>query len=569
MDPFSQPNQNAVDAQSLLNCGLLAVNSKTKMFEPMLAEAMPLVSHQGDSLTGLTYRLRPVARWDDGHFVTAADVAFTLKMLYCAGVPNEQFRIQTYFIADIKTDALDPRRFTLLCQGQAPSYVNASGDFPIICESVLDPKGELRSFSLREVRGAASVIRKTQLAPIWTRLAKNYAEWTPGQNSQKRIGCGPYLLKRWGKDQSVLLVRKKHWWGDQVTTTALFRALPGAVQYLIIPEETTAALALRSDKLDLYPNMAARVFEGLQKSPAARRQLAFYASSTYEVVTAGFNTSHPVLHDATTRRALSFLFDAKQLNQVSQLGEGLQTVGIISPLERRRYNNQLPLLDYNPAAATALLPKAGWRRTSEGWFRQPPGEAMQQLKLQIRYRTDEPTYGLVALQFASAARAVAIAVDLLPTEPSVLRVALQKGDFDVYVKSINGNPFLFNFEPLFGTHFIGESNYTRFGTPTTDQQLRDITAAKTEVQQEELLRAFQAMIRAEMPLVPLFFVANRVVASRALTGVKATSLKPGYVINTISRVNSRSTLPKPGTPRPRLKAGTEKTCKPITGSHSR
>ncbi|WP_460618926.1 ABC transporter substrate-binding protein [Hymenobacter ruber] len=535
-DPFMQPNQNAVEAQGLLTGGLLAVNPETRRYEPFLAEALPIVTYNGDSLTLLSYRLKPAAAWDSGKPITAADVAFTLKLIFCKGVPNEGFQLQEAFIRDIKLDPSDARRFTLVCKGKAPDYVQASGDFPVLQEAALDPEGRMRKYSLAEFQGRASASRRPELAQVQQLIAARYTTAGPAQHPQQLGGCGPYSLKEWNRDRQAVFTRKKNWWGDKAGSSILFQAKASQLEYVIIPEESSAALALRSGQLDVFPNVPARVFERLKNSATAQQKLAFYTSPTYEVMTAGFNTSRPALHDAATRQALSRLFDAEQLRQASQLGKGFRTVGIISPQEKGKYNDSLTLLPYSPSAAAELLMKAGWRRGPSGWRRQPGKSPAQQLSLQLRYRAGDTNYELVALQFASAAKSLGIPVTLASTESGVLRGLLQTGDFDMYVQSIKGNPFLFNFLPILGTPAIGESNLTRFASPTADQLMLKIAAAESSAERDLLLRRFQTLMQQQMPLVPLYFVANRVIASKAVAGVNVMSLKPGYVASTIYHV---------------------------------
>ncbi|MDB5267076.1 MAG: hypothetical protein JWP58_116 [Hymenobacter sp.] len=536
LDPFAQPNQNAVEAQGLMTGSLLAVNPETRKFEPFLAEALPLVSYSGDSLTLLSYRLKPAATWDSGQPITAADVAFTLKLIFCKGVPNEGFQLQEAFIRDIQSDPHDARRFTLVCKGKAPDYAQASGDFPVVPEASLDPEGRLRKYSLAEFQGWARASRRTELAQVQQLIAARYTAPRPAPHPQQLGGCGPYSLTEWNRDRQVVFTRKKNWWGDKAGGSILFQAKPSRLEYIIIPDESSASLALRGGQLDVFPNVPARVFERLKNSAAAQQKLSFYTSPTYEVMTAGFNTSRPALHDAATRQALSRLFDAEQLRQASQLGKGFRTVGLISPQEKGKYNDSLHLIPYSPSAAAELLTKAGWRRGPAGWHRQLGKSPSQQLSLQVRYRGSDTNYELVALQFASAAKGLGIPVTLMPTESGVLRGLLQTGDFDMYVQSIKGNPFLFNFLPILGTQGIGEANLTRFASPAADQLMQQVAAAESPAGRDILLRRFQALMQQQMPLVPLYFVANRVITGKNVAGVNVMSLKPGYLASTIYHV---------------------------------
>ena len=156
LDPLQSPNQLALEAVSLLHLSLLQVDLAQQQLQPALAEALPAVQLVGDSLTRLSYGIRPAAAWDNGRPVLASDVAFTLKLLFCPGLPNENARARYSFIKDFEPDGANPRHFTLVCQGQSVEHAHTSGEFYILSEATLDPRGQLRRFSLAELRNRSA-----------------------------------------------------------------------------------------------------------------------------------------------------------------------------------------------------------------------------------------------------------------------------------------------------------------------------------------------------------------------------------------------------------------------------
>ena len=153
----------------------------------------------------------------------------------------------------------------------------------------------------------------------------------------------------------------------------------------------------------------------------------------------------------------------------------------------------------------------------------------------MRYRAEETLFATVALQFQAATAQLGIPVTLQPTESGTFSAAMQAGDFDVYVRLLKGNPFMFNFTPIFHSLGIGAGNTTGFSTPASDRLIEAIAAADTEQHRARLLRQFQDLMQREVPVVPLFFLPNRVAASRRLTGLQISSIKPGYSVTTIER----------------------------------
>ena len=540
LDPLSLVNQSASDAVSLLHLGLLQIDYQANAYAPALAEHLPGVQLLGDSLMRLDYHLRPAATWDDGRPVLATDVAFTLKLMQCPGVPNEVARTQFGFIRQLLPDPTNPRHFTLVCRGQAQELINASGDFPILPEDALDAQHTLRTLPLATLQdwptGQAP-------HPAVTALVSRYRQASIARYPSHLPGCGPYRLAEWEHNRHLLFQRKAHWWADDLRPAPFaLQARAKLLDYDIVPDDAAAVLALRRRELDVFPRMPASLFKRLQTSAAARQELTFYTNPSYDLITVGFNTRRAQLHNKLTRQALGRLFDAAGLLTATQLGQGSLTVGLVPP-DSQFYNDSLPVLAYAPAQAINLLRRAGWQKQPDGSWHN--ATTTQPLALTLRYRSDESAFATIALQFQAAAAKLGIPVKMLPLEASSLTPALKAGDFDVYIRTIKGNPFGFNFAPLLHTATIGSGNLTGFGRPDTDRLLQAISVEGNLPRKRRLLYHFQALIRDEMPLVPLFYLANHLAASQQLRPVVTSGLKPGYAAGSLSWATSSVTLTTP------------------------
>jgi ABC-type transport system substrate-binding protein len=529
LDPLALPNQSAIDATSLLHLSLLQVDYQHNTFAPALAQELPKAQLVGDSLTLIDYRLRPAATWDDGQPVLATDVAFTLKLLQCPGLPIENSRAQFGFIRQIQLDPADPRHFVLVCRGQGAELLNASGDFSILPENPLDPAHTLRQLPLATLQDWPAA---RPPAPAVAALVRRYQQANLARQPEHLPGCGPYRLVSWETNQRLRFQRKDHWWGDALRPAPfVLQARPRQLVFVILPDDAAAVLALRRHELDLYAQIPARLFQQLQASKAAQQEFVFYTKPSYTMLMAGFNTQRPALHDRQTRQALSRLFDPAGLLAATQLGQGNRTVGLLPP-SNPFYNDSLPLLSYSPAQATALLQQAGWQRQADGQWQRPGAAAP--LALSLRYRTGDATHATVALQFQAAAAQIGIPIVLVPTENSVLTGSLQTGDFDLYISMLKGSPMGFNFAPILHSASVGNGNLTRFKQPATDQLLMTLITEGNERRKRLLLRRFQAMMQVEMPIVPLFFLPYRMAVSRQLRHVVASGLKPGYAAAALS-----------------------------------
>ena len=303
----------------------------------------------------------------------------------------------------------------------------------------------------------------------------------------------------------------------------------------MIPNASAAALALRRGDLDVFPQIPAADFNRFSTSPSADVRL--YVSNSYDIALAGFNTRRPALADALTRQALSRLFDTAGLLGGTQHGSGQRTASLVPPFDRANYNDSLRPVPYDPSGARALLRRAGWQSPTvnrPGWRRAGPhGE--QELRLVVRYRGGDELFATAALQFRAAATQLGIAVELRPTESALFVKALADGDFDVFLRTLYGNPFAINFAPLLHSSSSSETNSTRFSNRACDQLIDAIATTNDSPRRVRQLRQLQALLQQQAPLAPLFFLSNRVAARRDCQGLYVSSLKPGYVASTIER----------------------------------
>ena len=523
LDPLALPNQSATEAVNLLHLSLLQVDYQTNSYAPALAAAWPQVSHEGDSLTLVRYELRAAAAWDDGHPVLASDIEFTLKLMQCPGLPAENSRAQYGFIRQVRIDADNPRRFTLVCRSRSAETAAISGDFPVLPEASLDPTHALRRLSLATLQDWPATRPPD---PAVAAVVRRYQQANLARHPEGLPGCGAYRLADWQTNRAVRFERKAHWWADKLPAAPfVLQARPRALVYEILPDDAAAALALRRHDIDLYPQVPARLFRQLQAAPTAKEDFVFYTKQSYDILMVGFNTQRATLRDRRTRQALSRLLDPVRLLAATQLGQGARTVGLLPP-GNQFYNDSLPLPTYAPAQALALLQQAGWHRGADGHWRQAGNAAP--LAVALRYRAEDATFATVGLQFQAAAAQVGIPVTLLPGEGTVISAALQAGDFDMYVRLIKGSPLGLNFATILHSQAIGAGNFTRFGRPDTDRLLEAIATEGSLPRKRRLLRRFQAVLQEEMPLLPLFFLPYRLAASRQLQHVVASRLKPGY-----------------------------------------
>lgn len=513
--PLGASNQNALDGINLLYYGLLQLEPDSGQILPQLAAHMPQVRRLGSNRQLLTFDVRPEARWDDGRPVLASDVAFSLKLPFCPGLPGEEQRMSLSTLDSIRLPAGSPRQLSVVVNDASSGVVYAIGDIAIVPERVLDPTGELRAFSPVALRNPSA-----QAQAAMERVQARYLALNPARNPGRLSGCGPYQLSQWRTNQSLRFTRKADWWGQAlVHPPQRLQARPRELDFVILPDPSTSLLALKRGEVDVYAGLTPAQLRQLPKDTA---RIQTYTAPSRDVLLLTFNTQRPGLTDAATRRALAHLLNVDALNQAVEQGQGLPTVGLISPADST-YARELPLREFDPAAAVAGLRAAGWQKRPQGWER-----GGRFLLPELRFQADNARYQTTALQLQSACAALGIELMLRPTEASMMGNIAQKGEFDLLLQSVRGNPFRFDFRGLLGRDAVGESNYARYSSPRSEQLLRELAEAKP-TSQLQLLQQLQRLLYEEVPFAPLYFVPMHVAGNPALYGLHANAYKPGWL----------------------------------------
>lgn len=529
LNPVSYTKADALQIINLIFQGLLTVDLADNTIKPALADALPVIARQ-DSVTHFTYRLREEASWANGSPVTAKDVAFTLKVMKAPLLHNEQLKPQVAFIQDIVLDAADAKKFTLVCQGFTPEMQLLTGDFFILPAYLFDPKKLLDSYSVTDFTDDLSRLEND------TKL-KTFATWfnSPDFNRSAALlkGSAGYELENWTTTQYVTLKRKTDWWGNNLRQPVSYvTANPTRISFQIIPDNTTALLALKNKQIDILDNIPAAEFTNLKNNKAVTETYTLHTPDAFDLVYAGLNTRQPKFGDKQTRQAIAHLLDINSFIKISQQSYASPTVGPVPPSVKTYYNNGLTPVSFAPAKATQLLTSAGWRKTPEGWFRTVNGEK-QHLTINLIFRAGNTAFENSALIFQQAAAKAGIPVNVQAIEGSVVSQQVQAHTFDMFFRTLTGNPFFFNFKPLFHTSYSeqGSSNATGFGTTESDRLLDEFIVAESEEKKAALLKRLQAILQEEAAFISLYYQKDRIAIRNKYENLKISGLSPNYDVS--------------------------------------
>ncbi|WP_237144062.1 ABC transporter substrate-binding protein [Pontibacter pamirensis] len=528
LNPVSYSDAGALQIVNLLFQSLLSADLADDKIKPFLAAEMPQVERR-DSVSLFTYQIREEATWTDGSPVTAADVAFTLKVLKAPLLNNEFLKPQVQFIRDIRIDASNPKRFTLVCAGYSPEMELLTGDYFILPAYLFDPEALLKPIEVAALSGGLSELENNENLKAF---AAKFNSPGYGHSTAMLQGSGGYLLEEWANGQYLALKRKNDWWGNDIPDAQHLTANPERISFQIIPDNTTALLALKNRQLDVLENIEAAEFDKIRNDEGFEEDYALYSPDAYEFVYAGLNTRSPKFSDKRTRQAIAHLLDVSSIIQVSQRNYATPTVGPVPPSVQEYYNSSLEPRGYNADKVTSLLSAAGWQKEQGEWYKTLNGQK-EQLTIEVNYKAGSNTFETAAIIFQQRAAEVGIPVQVQGMENSLLSSNLKRHEYEMFFRSLSGNPFVFNFQPLFHTTFASEGgiNVTGFGTPESDSVLDAINTAESPQEKAKLLKRLQEILHEEAAFISMYYRKDRLAVHRRFDNVKVSGLKPNYDVS--------------------------------------
>ncbi len=285
---------------------------KDLQFEGELAESWD-VSEDG---LVITFHLRAGVLWHDGEPFTAEDVLFTYQKLIDPDVATpygaDYERVQ-------KAEVLDPLTFRVAYK-EAFAPALESWAMGVIPKHLLDGKDI------------------------------NTAEF-----NRSPIGTGPYRFKEWITGQKIVLSANEQY----------FKGRPHIDEYIyrVIPDPATTFLELKSGGVDA---MGLTPLQYQRQTDTAFFRENFrkfrYAGNGYTYL--GYNLKDPKFREKRVRQALSHAINKDDIIKGVRLGLGSPATGPYPP-HYWAYNENVPIYEYHPDKARAMLKEAGWEDTDQ------------------------------------------------------------------------------------------------------------------------------------------------------------------------------------------------------------
>ncbi len=521
---------------------LIRPDLRTLKTVPQLVESMPKVSKDG---LAYTFRLKEGITWDDGTPFTIEDVIFTVKVNKCPLTNNTNIRSFYQRIDSIKTYPDSPRKFTLVCNEKyfANRYIFETGLW-MMQKSRRDPNDVFGKFSIRDFNDPDFNPEKH---PKLQTFMKEFNSGKNGRLPERLNGLGPYKVASWNAGNSIILKRKKDWWGAQ-DDFIYNQNYPEKIIFKVIRGDFSAGLALRRQSIDVSTYIDVDELIKARKREYFRENYHSDFVKKYGYTYIGLNmrpdANHkPFFVDRKVRRAMAHLVPVEEIMKVISRGKGIRQNSFVSPL-KESYNDTLKPLKKDIEKAKRLLREAGWTDSDGDNIRDKNINGKKvDFKFQFNYM-EQPALKQMSLMIKNVMYKAGIVLKPNGLDYSVFYKKAREHDFDAFLGVWSSGFGPVDPEQIWHTRNWANNgyNFVGFGNATTDS-LIDLANRTIDLKKRrKIMKNLQAIVYRQQPYVFLYSPMRKIAIHKRFTNAEMFQQRPGVILNNLKLKNANSRI---------------------------
>ena len=540
LHPIFSKSLYASQIESLILLPIAEYDPMTLTLSPLLITEIPVGEKvtEGKHANGKVFHLqfRPEANWADGKPVTGEDYLFTFKSVYNPHVNAPSWKSFMDFISEIVVDPNDPKKVSVYLDSTYILDLEATTNFNLYPAHTYDPENIMSGFTLEELRDPGKQWTAEQDS-LLKRFATLYE--SPEYFRETVSGSGPYQLDQWMTGEFIRLIRKEHWWGDQLKDPPLLlQAYPSAITYRIILDAAAAEAALKAGEIDLMAEVPVSDFIRLKGDDQWKDKLQFATPALMQVNYIEVNNRDSILADARIRKALAYSIDYDGiLNEVMQ-GLARRATGPIHP-DKPYYDAALQPIKQDVNQSLSLIQQAGWKDTNgNGTPDKMIGGKREELKLEIKITNKEEGMAIANIVKENAAKA-GFEIDIVVVDPSQLQQDVRQNNFELLPLRVRAFPSADDPFPIWhsSNDRQGGSNRSGFHNAELDQVLEELRTTENSETRDADYKRFQEILYDQQPAIFLYVPLERIIGSQRIE-LQTSARRPGYFENLLKPAGS-------------------------------
>ena len=483
LNPITTSDLYGREVMKLTMDTLMTLNYDTWEYEPGLAEKME-ISKDG---TQFTFTLRKDAKFWDGKPVTAEDIKFSFDAIF----------FFSYNAAHIR-----------------PYYENIS-KAEVLAPNVVRFTAKTKYFGNVE-----------QLSDLYAIPKHVYGNAAEGKKMNKTLmGSGPFKIEKYDKGQSLVLVRNKDWWGNNVAH------LKGTwnferVRMRFLKESNVTMEALKKGDIDYSP-LSSEDYEKKAVGPewgktVKKVKTENLAPKGYGYL--GWNFRREMFKDKKVRLAMTQLMNREEMNKKFFFGNNLLATGPWYQQSEYADPSVKPIA-FDPKKALENLKAAGWTDSDkDGILDKVVNGKKENLSFTLIYGSKDTEKWWVFYQ--SDLKKVGIDMKLQLLDWNAMLKTLDEGKFDVIAMGWGGGSVHMDPKQIWHSSSAvkGGSNYIGYSNPAVDKLIDQAREEMDKKKRVAIMRKIYAAIADDVPYT--FMFNNRYVMYGHST--KVAMAKPTY-----------------------------------------
>jgi ABC-type transport system substrate-binding protein len=432
----------------------------------------------------VTFTLQDNVKFHNGKEFTSADVKYTFDEMFKAN----GYKAGAFFDTEVIKAAGPEAGNSNSSAGAAPKTKRVPH---IVSFETPDPKTVVIAVSRPAL--ANQLLSNLVAIPI-------IAEGTVAEQKDHPVGTGPFKFINFDQSQNTVefAANADYWEG-----APKFQKL----RVKTVQDANSLQAELQTGGVDIAPlpsNLPPDALKALGNSPSLKVEQTTGSNIQYVV----FNTQSPPLNNVKVRQAIAYAIDREKIINELLFGQGQVAHSILPPQSWAYFPGTQYTFD--PAKAKQLLAESGYK-----------GEPIK-----FSYGASNVAVNQYAQVIQSSLNDIGLAVQIETMDVNVLRKQLAQGQFQMYTGIwIGGNQDPIFLRDLFATSKIpGESvnccNRSRYSNPELDKILDAAINTTDRTQAKSLYAQAQEIISREVPLLPLWYPANMVVANKRIGNIK-------------------------------------------------
>lgn len=335
----------------------------------------------------------------------------------------------------------------------------------------------------------------------------------------KVLGSGPFILKKWEKNKRIFLEKNQNYHGS----------LPyiDEVLGLIFSDNQAIRQAYDAGQIDLcviddYTWDRYRTDE--------HSTVESYETQKLELIS--YNTSDPIMQDASLRRAVDLAINKERIVDSLYLSQGSIANFFINPkLSGGLFTREESYASID--TAISLLEKAGYKDLNGDGMRE--NKQGGPLRLVITANLDNHRMKTEAQMIIEDLKKIGIKATLRTDElqiqengeplkemgssgEDIFNRHVTSGDFQMAVIGMDFSAIVDLRAPLSSTS-VGGMNLSRYGNNIIDTLLDDLAKANEEKERKAYIDEIYAIFRKEVPYTPIVFKQNVLVTNKKIQGL--------------------------------------------------